>query len=81
MEIFNNYILFIFSLLLLMFNAFTTKEALTHPIFSVRNKIILIIFIWLLPIIGLFIAYKQLKLSLPDSSSSNGDGTHVYQDD
>ena len=81
MEIFDNYILFLFSLLLIVFNLLTTKETLVYPLFSALNKTILITIIWLVPFIGLIIAYKQLQLSLPDSSSSNGDGTHIHQGD
>ena len=78
MEIFNNYILFILGLLLVVFNALTTREAALFPLFSISKKIALIAIIWLVPFIGLIIAYKKLHLNPSIGSTGGGDGTQVY---
>ena len=78
MEMTGNYMFFIFGLLLVVFNLFTTKEALQFPLYSTVKKTLIIALIWLAPVIGLIIAYKLLHLSPTVSSTGDGDGTQFY---
>lgn len=78
MEITANYLLFMLGLLIVVFNIFTTREAVLFPLFSIAKKALIIAIIWLVPVIGLVIAYKLLHLNPAVSSSGSGDGVHFY---
>ena len=81
MEILNNYILFTCILLLVVFNVLTAREAILYPLFTTRYKLALVILIWLVPLIGLYVAYKKMRLKPSFSSSNNGDDTQVITED
>lgn len=78
MEISSNYILFIFVLILVVVNAFTTKEAVLFPLYSVGKKALIIAMIWLVPVVGLVVAYKILHLHLSTDTTNGGDGAQLY---
>lgn len=78
MNITAEYMAFIFALILVVINVFTTREAMLFPTYSVGKKAFIIAIIWLLPIIGLVFAYKQLHLDASFDTDDNGDGTQHY---
>ena len=78
MELSGSYFLFISILILLVINIFTSREILLYPFIRPYNKVIIFITVWLLPVIGLFIAYKVLHLDAPLDSTGGGNGTQHY---
>ncbi len=78
MEVFNIYILSVFGLLLAVLNVYTTREAFLYPLFSSRTRAFVIALIWLVPFIGLIIAYKKLHLNPSLDTAGDGDGTQVH---
>ncbi len=78
MEITSNYILFTFVLILAVVNAFTTKEAMLFPLYSVSKKALMIAMIWIVPVVGLVVAYRMLHLHLSTDATNSGNGTQHY---
>jgi hypothetical protein len=69
----NNGKIFLVTLLVILavINIFTTREAVTVPRLSIKTRVWFIVLIWLLPVIGLYIVYPKLHLSM---SSDMGGG-------
>jgi hypothetical protein len=79
----NNGIIFLITLLVILavINIFTTREAATVPGLSIKSRVWFIILIWLLPIIGLYIVYPKLRLSMSSYRGGGYVGGEIDADD
>lgn len=53
------FLLIISGIVHIMFGILLTNEVIKWPFFSPMHKTVLVVSIWLTPVIGLIIAYKQ----------------------
>jgi len=79
----NKGVIFLVMLLsiLVIINIYTTREAITIPGLTVGMRVWLIVLVWLLPIIGLTIAYPRLKLKMSSGNFSRHAGDDSGADD
>lgn len=67
-------------LLLIFFNGLATKELIDYPLCSQSKKILWFLLIWFVPILGLIIVHRVLKIGWASSSTTGGDGSILPPD-
>ena len=57
---------------------FTTKEIIELPIYTKSKRFIWVIFIWLVPLIGVMFARSKLKLEKTNVTSNSKSGVNTH---